>query len=225
MGDIEELERALNYPWEKWINFLHPSQRQFVEADYSGPARVTGSAGTGKTVVAHHRAVFLARKNRDARILLTTFSETLANALRANLRRLISNEPRLGERLEVHALNTIGLRLYDLKKGPSKLVDRDTLREILDDAASRVEGHKFSLNFLLGEWDQLVDAWQLKTWEEYRDIARLGRKTRLPEKARRMLWAILELVTGDLKKRHLVTYSEVFSELAAAFASGTNPPF
>lgn len=225
MSDIEELERALNYPWEKWINFLHPSQRQLVEADYNGPARISGSAGTGKTVVALHRAVFLTRKNREARILLTTFSETLANALRANLRRLISNEPRLGERLEVHALNTIGLRVCELKRGPSKLLDRDTLREIVNDAAARPEGHKFSLTFLLGEWDQIVDAWQLKSWEEYRDISRLGRKTRLPEKARRTLWTIFELVIGELKKRQLVTYSQVFNELAASFASGANPPF
>ena len=113
MGDVEELERALNYPWERWINFLHPSQKQLVEAQYSGPARVSGSAGIGKTVVALHRAVFLAKRNPEARVLLATFSEPLANALRSNLKRLISNEPRLGERIEVHALNSIGQRLYE----------------------------------------------------------------------------------------------------------------
>ena len=80
-GDVEELERALDYPWEKWTVFLHPAQRESVERDYGGPARVSGSAGTGKTIVALHRAVFLARANPDARVLLTTFSETLANAL------------------------------------------------------------------------------------------------------------------------------------------------
>ena len=101
MDNVEELERALEYPWEKWIVFLHPAQRQLVEKDYNGPARVSGSAGTGKTIVALHRAVFLARNNPDARVLLTTFSETLANALRTKLLRLISSEPRLGERLEV----------------------------------------------------------------------------------------------------------------------------
>ena len=61
MSNVEELERALDYPWEKWTVFLHPAQRQLVERDYSGPARVSGSAGTGKTIVALHRAVFLAR--------------------------------------------------------------------------------------------------------------------------------------------------------------------
>ncbi len=66
MSDVEELERALEYPWDKWTIFLHPAQRQWVERDYSGPARVSGSAGTGKTIVALHRAVLLARKNPDA---------------------------------------------------------------------------------------------------------------------------------------------------------------
>ena len=94
MSNIDELERALDYPWEKWSIFLHPAQREIVEADYDGPARVSGSAGTGKTIVALHRAVYLARKNPDGRILLATFSDTLANALNIQLKRLITNEPR-----------------------------------------------------------------------------------------------------------------------------------
>src|SRR6202007_1147070 len=77
MANIEELERALNYPWDKWTIFLHPAQRTLVERDYSGPARVAGSAGTGKTIVALHRAVFLVRTNAGARVLLTTFSAAL----------------------------------------------------------------------------------------------------------------------------------------------------
>ncbi len=81
MSNVEELERALEYPWEKWTVFLHPDQRQIVEKEYNGPARVSGSAGTGKTIVALHRAVFLARNHPDARVLLTTFSNPLANAL------------------------------------------------------------------------------------------------------------------------------------------------
>ncbi len=101
MTDKDELERALDFPWEKWTVFLHPAQRRIVEREFSGPTRVAGSAGTGKTIVALHRAVHLARRHPDARVLLTTFSETLANALRVKLRRLIGNEPRLAERLDV----------------------------------------------------------------------------------------------------------------------------
>lgn len=87
MNNIDELASALDYPWDKWTIFLHPSQRELVERDYNGPAKVSGSAGTGKTIVALHRAYFLARTNPEARILLTTFSEILAHALNTKLRR------------------------------------------------------------------------------------------------------------------------------------------
>src|SRR6267378_712101 len=92
LTNIEELERALDYPWDKWAVFLHPSQRRLVERDYNGPARISGSAGTGKTIVALHRAVALARRHKQARVLLTTFSKALANALRIRLRTLTGNE-------------------------------------------------------------------------------------------------------------------------------------
>ncbi len=91
MSNTEELARALDYPWDRWTVFLHPDQRQTVERDYAGPARIAGSAGTGKTIVALHRAVYLARTNPDARVLLTTYSDTLANALRGKLKRLLAN--------------------------------------------------------------------------------------------------------------------------------------
>ncbi|HTN00569.1 MAG TPA: UvrD-helicase domain-containing protein, partial [Planctomycetaceae bacterium] len=86
MGNVEELRQALEFPWEKWTVFLHPEQRQLVARDYSGPARVSGSAGTGKTIVALHRAAHLARTNPEARVLLTTFSEALAHALQSKLK-------------------------------------------------------------------------------------------------------------------------------------------
>jgi mRNA-degrading endonuclease RelE of RelBE toxin-antitoxin system len=108
MINVEELAAALDYPWDKWTIFLHPAQRELVERDLNGPARVAGSAGTGKTIVALHRAVHLARHNRESRILLTTFSDTLSNALRSKLRRLLHHEPRLGENIEVYSINAIG---------------------------------------------------------------------------------------------------------------------
>jgi len=93
LTDVEERERALEYPWEKWTVFLHPAQRQFVERDYNGPARISGSAGTGKTIIVGlHRAVLPARRHPSARILLTTFSSTLANALRVKLDRLAGSD-------------------------------------------------------------------------------------------------------------------------------------
>jgi len=225
VSDVEELARALEYPWEKWTIFLHPAQRESVERDYGGPARISGSAGTGKTIVALHRAVFLARTNPDARVLLTTFSETLANALRTKLYRLISNEPRIGERLEVHALNAIARRLYELNIGRPEIASRDVFHQLLTEAAGEVEGQKFSLHFLMTEWEDVVDAWQLKTWEAYRDVARLGRKTRLPEKQRENLWAVFDRVRAGLEARGPVTQSDLFSRLASHFATVERPPF
>lgn len=223
MTNVEDLERALEYPWEKWTIFLHPAQRQVVERNYSGPARVSGSAGTGKTIVALHRAVFLARANPDARVLLTTFSETLANALRSKLRRLISNEPRVGERLEVHAMNAIGQRLYESNMGRPKVASREVVREIFD--ASSKGDHKFSRQFLMTEWEHVVDAWQLDSWEAYRDVRRLGRKTRLPEAQRALLWSIFEQVQNELQKRDLVTIAGLFSRLALKLEKSKHPPF
>lgn len=225
MTNVEELERALDYPWEKWAIFLHPDQRQWVERDYNGPARVSGSAGTGKTIVALHRAAHLARSQPDARVLLTTYSDTLAHALRTKLTRLLGNEPRLAERIDVYSLDAIGLRLYKAHVGPAKIATPATIRELLREAASTVDGHKFGLHFLLTEWAQVVDAWQLADWAAYRDVARLGRKTRLPESQRAVLWSIFERVRAELHARQLITHAELFTALAAAIAGSTNIVF
>jgi hypothetical protein len=225
MTNVEELQRALEFPWEKWAVFLHPEQRQWVERDYTGPARVSGSAGTGKTIVALHRAVHLARTHPEARVLLTTFSDTLANALHTKLKRLVGSEPRLAERIDVHSLNALGLRLYKSHCGPVNLASREAVRELLGEASKAVGGHKFSLHFLLTEWQQVVDAWQLETWESYRDVARLGRKTRLPEAQRAVLWSIFERVRGGLKDQKLTTHAGLFTALASALAKAKHPPF
>lgn len=225
MTNVEELQRALDFPWEKWTVFLHPEQRQWVERDYTGPARISGSAGTGKTIVALHRAVHLARANPEARVLLTTFSDTLANALHTKLKRLVGSEPRLAERIDVHSLNAIGLRLYKSHRGPVSLASREAVRELIGEASKAVAGHKFSLHFLLTEWEQVVDAWQLETWESYRDVARLGRKTRLPEAQRVVLWSIFERMRAGLKERKLTTHAGLFTALASALGKSKHPPF
>ena len=136
MDSVEELRRALDYPWEKWTVFLHPAQKVIVEKDFGGPARVSGSAGTGKTIVALHRAVFLARSNPDCRVLLTTFSNTLAKALQTKLRRLISNEPRLGERIEVLSMSAMGQRLYKANIGRPQIADQATIRALMTHVSS-----------------------------------------------------------------------------------------
>ena len=226
MTNLEELERALDYPWDKWAVFLHPAQRQIVEKDYAGPFRVAGAAGTGKTIVAVHRAVFLARTNPDARILLTTLSDTLADVLRMKLRRLIYNEPRFAERLEVEAVNTVGERLFRAQFAAPKIATRELVRDLLARAVGEADTpQQFSTRFLLSEWENVVDAWQLDHWETYRDLKRLGRKTRLPVEQRSTLWSIFERVKAALRDRGLLTRAGMFNSLAATLKDRRNPTY
>lgn len=225
MKDVDELERALNFPWEKWTVFLHPAQRQLVERDYTGPARVSGSAGTGKTIVALHRAVYLTRQHEDSRVLLATFSETLASALATKLQNLISNQPRLAERLEILSMAALGKRLYAAYGAKPKLVTPAQMGAILRDAAKADSTLKFGQRFLMGEWNDVVDAWQLKTWDAYKDVKRLGRKTRLSEAQRTALWAVFERAHAALKQSGLITHAEMFTQLAERMGTLKHPPF
>lgn len=236
MSGAEELEQALSAPWEKWSIFLHPAQQQWVQRDFSGPARVSGSAGTGKTIVALHRAVTLARLHPDARVWLTTFSEPLANALRNKMNCLISHQPRLAERLEVVDMHSMGLRLMDRLRDRSQPKPRLAAQQDVRDAVTTaLAGHRaaqpdallarFTLNFVMGEWTEVVDAWQLQRWEDYRDVKRLGRKTRLSEPQRQALWTVFEAVQAQLAAQGLMTPARLFTELATKIVQMKNAPF
>jgi mRNA-degrading endonuclease RelE of RelBE toxin-antitoxin system len=225
VANVEELQRALEFPWDKWTIFLHPAQREVVERDYNGPAKVAGSAGTGKTIVALHRAVHLARRHDSARVLLTTFSEPLAHALRIRLRRLISNEPRLGERIDVHAIDEMAIRLYERQFGRPELATRVAIADFVQKAAVGGAEHSFSPAFLLSEWSDVVDAWQIDTWEAYRDVRRLGRKTRLRESQREKLWAIFSAVREQLAAAGLQTRAQLYARLAVQMADRRHPPY
>lgn len=144
MENAEELERAFDYPWEKWTVFLHPAQRSIVERHYSGPARVAGSAGTGKTVVALHRAGHLARTHPEARVLLTTFSDALANALRVKLGRLAGSTSGVYGRVAVSAIDRVAMQLYEAALGPVALVDEQTIRSLLREASGAAKASRFS---------------------------------------------------------------------------------
>ena len=169
--------------------------------------------------------MFLARANPDSRVLLTTISDALAQVLRTRLKRLIRSRPRLAERVEVDSINTVGERLYGARFGPPRIASRRTVRVLLEEAAGESETSEFSVRFLLSEWENTVDAWQLETWEDYRDVRRLGRKTRLPLKQRSTLWSIFERVKAKLRNQGLVTRADMFSLLARKLKTRRNPPF
>ncbi|MBC8065472.1 MAG: UvrD-helicase domain-containing protein [Chlorobia bacterium] len=223
--DIEELQRALDYPWERWTIFLHPSQRAIVEKEFNGPARVAGSAGTGKTVVALHRAVSLARTNPESRVLLTTFSEILANSLRKKLFMLLRNEPKIAERLEVASLDKVGESLYRGQFGAPSIATPEQIKGLLEASKNGFPEINHSLGFLTSEWNDVVDAWQLKSWNEYRDVKRLGRKIRLSEQQRANLWQVFEKVLDSLESQTKITRAGIFAKLAAAIPERTNPPY
>lgn len=213
LENADELRRALNYPWDKWTVFLHPSQRQAVERDYNGPVRISGTAGTGKTIVALHRAVHLARRHPSAKVLLTTFSTSLAGALKVKLDRLTDNEPRIAERITVQPVSAVGRDLYGAAFGAPEIASASLLRSLLEQAAMDVPGQRLSARFLWGEWSEVVDAWQLRSWEDYRDVARLGRKTRIGGKQREALWAVFATVRAGLAARHMVTWADVLGRV------------
>ena len=226
----EEQKAVKTTAFDLQMNPAHPGMQlhkidRAKDKNFNGPARVAGSAGTGKTVVALHRAVHLVRTHRDARVLLATFSETLAEVLRIRMTRLISDEPRLADRLEVHSMSHIARRLYEANLGTPVLATAGEVRELLDQAASVVQGHKFSSAFLWTEWCRVVDAWQLETWEDYRDVARLGRKTRLAETQRALLWSIFSKVREELSNREHITEPGMFRHLERHLATAGHTPF
>jgi len=224
LADQEALEQAFAYPWEKWITFLHPSQRQVVERSYSGPVRISGSAGTGKSIVALHRAVWLAREDEQARVLLTTFSDALANALHDRMARLIVSTPHLADRIEVASLPSIAERLSKRFGGPAAIADDQLISTWLD-AIMADNPTPFRKSFYLSEWRDIVDGWQIADWESYRSVKRLGRKTRLSEGQREQAWTVLSALRQKLDDTGHTTHAARYRALATHFSDTPNRPF
>jgi len=199
--DVEELKAALNEPWEKWTVFLHPAQREFVERDFNGPARVIGSAGTGKTIVALHRAVRLAAEP-GACVLLTTFNRRLAELLRAKLPLIARQEER--SRIVVDDLGSVIQRRHAERFGSIEIVDETTLRHFLTDAAASME-LSVDPDFLFDEWSLIVDAWNVMDADAYRELPRLGRKQRMAANRRDALWEVFSQVRERLQRETLTT--------------------
>lgn len=225
MSDVEALERALDSPWEKWTVFLHPDQQELVEKDFNGPARVSGSAGTGKTIVALHRAAHLARQNTESRVLLTTFTDALANALKEKLKHLIGKTPRLAERLEIYSMDAVAQRLHRFNAQKKTQLKKDELFKLVSNFTEQADGLKYSKLFVFEEWLQVVDAWQITSWEKYRDVRRLGRKTKLTESQRQALWAIFEKVNAELKNLNAVSMAGIYLDLTNSFSEKKSSPY
>lgn len=224
--DQDELEQALAYPWEKWGVFLHPSQRNLVERSYNGPARVAGSAGTGKTIVAMHRAVRLARENAESRVLLASFSEPLADAMAKKLLVLAPETGGIVPRITTASFRGIAEQLFQLEHGVKpRIASHAFLRERLAKAANATELKGFSERFLLSEWNNVIDAWGITEFEEYANVQRMGRKNRLGPNQRERLWPVFDAVRVALATERYTTWAQVFTELAKSFQPRVRKPF
>ena len=212
----EQLEAVLSGQWEKWQIFLHPNQQEMVDAHYSGPIRISGSAGTGKTIVALHRVNHLLRISDDTRVLLTTLSPALAGFLHARLRKLLADRPRLGERVEVTGIDEYAQRLYKLHVGQFQLTTRETVAQWITEACQAAGDAKLRPLFLLNEWEDVIDAQQLTTLEQYQAAERLGRKIRLHAERRQAFWAIFAQVWAKLQAAGTMTSAGLYHRLVTA---------
>jgi superfamily I DNA/RNA helicase len=211
----QELRQALDFPWDQWIVFLHPTQRSVVERSFNGPARVTGSAGTGKSVVALHRAAWLARQNPKAKILLTTFSKTLATRLAQNADILLGKSPERAQ-IEVEHLHKIARDLWVKKKGRLFLAaTAKRLAVLIEAAQATVDGAKsFSASFLRNEFEAVVDPSGITTWEQYKSASRANRGTPLGARQKATIWRVFEALFQLLAKEHLTTWNSLCFQAA-----------
>lgn len=225
LDDVEELKRALEYPWDQWAIFLHPSQRQVVEQTFNGPARVSGSAGTGKTVVALHRAARILNTNKSAKVLLTTFSSPLSNALKHKLKMLTSASTQSGE-ATVLPFQGVASELFTLAFAhPPRAASRAQIEMTLSSAMKALDCTEFSSRFVMSEWLNVIDAWQVKTLDAYTNVPRLGRKNRLGSKQRERLWPIFEKTRELLSAQGLETWPSIFGKVTSHFVERDHKPF
>ena len=221
----KELEAALEFPWDKWSVFLHPDQRKLVTKTYNGPARVSGSAGTGKTIVALHRAAHLARENDDALVLITTFSPKLAKTLETKLNILVYHEPLLKERIAVRDLETLAQRLYEARIGRCQVIGTEEINVLIQTAHQSAcpEIQKFSPQFLKDEWHHIIDAHQIKSLDNYLDVNRLGRRSRLSATQRETLWPFFAGIQEGITAANQVTREEAYTKLAENLKASDRP--
>lgn len=188
----EELKAMMNAPLEKWRVFLHPSQRRLVSKNFSGPARVLGGAGTGKTVVAMHRAKYLAQQCKDnERILFTTFTANLAQDIKENLRKICSSDEM--RKIEVIHLDAWISRYLQQHDYAYTIQYGDDLNELWEMATrSTGDDMDYPEGFFEDEWSTIVQAQGISTIQAYVQASRSGRGVRLDRKKRIEVWKVFE---------------------------------
>ncbi|MDR2302714.1 MAG: UvrD-helicase domain-containing protein [Deltaproteobacteria bacterium] len=223
IGGNAELLRIIDAPLEKWRVFLHSAQRKLVSKTFDGPFRVLGGAGTGKTVVAMHRAKWLASQCLGhEKILFTTFTRNLANDIKHNLSKICSPEEM--KRIEVCNFDLwvnkyMNHRQYDLR-----VVYGHDLTELWDKAISLAsETNEFDRTFYEQEWNKVVTVQRAFTKKRYLAASRLGRGTPVDRKKRILIWKVFKEFINQMwvtKKRDInmaICECSVISEKVSKF--------
>ncbi|MFF0451092.1 UvrD-helicase domain-containing protein [Streptomyces sp. NPDC004609] len=206
----------------RWKVFLHPTQARLVERRYSGPARVGGGPGTGKTIVALHRVRHLVRQlppGRDKPVLLTTYNKNLAADLRSRLLEL-GGEGLLA-RVEVSHVDQLALRIVreaEPGSGKQAMDDSQAVREwraLLDELGE--DG--WDPEFLHDEWTQVILGQAVTTRTDYFRARRAGRGRNITRGERAEIWQLAERFTQRLDRLGRQTWDQV-AERAARLEIG-----
>ena len=199
----EELRRIMAEPLEKWRVFLHPTQRKIVNKSYSGSARVLGGAGTGKTVVAMHRAKHLAAELKDKeRILFTTYTANLASDIKDNLRKICTlDEIRRIDVINLDAWVSQFLREHGY---PAEIVYEEKADNLWEEAVMGTDlSGEFSVSFYEEEYNRVVVAQEAFSLGKYVKASRTGRGTRLDRKKRMQIWKVFEAYQNLMKENQV----------------------
>lgn len=217
-----ELAEMLNAPLEKWRIFLHPSQARLVSRDFSGPARVLGGAGTGKTVVAMHRACYLASEKfteTTDRILFTTFTRNLAQNIEANLQNLC---PDLLKRIEVVNLHRWAVNFMRSQGLAFDIATREEVDGCWRNAFSAVGSDPWGESFFRQEWTDVVQTYGVSSKADYLRVSRRGRGVRLTRKERVRVWELFEEFQRNLKELGKVEWLAVIRQTRQYLARKAN---
>jgi superfamily I DNA/RNA helicase len=221
--DEDDLAEMLARPLAQWRTYLHPSQRAIAyRPSFNGPVRVTGGAGTGKTVVAMHRTKALADRlaasgsgaGPNAKpILFTTFTRNLAQAIERDLRLLGGSE--LLDQVEVLNVDRLATRVVSEAEGSKvHIIEGDPLKELWDTKILELGLDHISPTFAIGEWEAVVLAQGLDSRDDYFHAPRAGRGIRLDRKARAQVWKVIEAATREMESTSQQTYLQVAAKAA-----------
>ena len=216
--DDEALIAIMNAPLAQWRVFLHPSQQKLATGKRSGPVRVLGGAGTGKTVVAMHRAKWLAENATTSgkKVLFTTFTRNLAIDIEDNLKTLCSAETLF--RIEVKNLDAWVHSFMRSRKLEHRIVysrSEDGAQQAWQLALSVKDGSlDLTEKFYEEELEQVVLAQGVRSRDDYRVARRTGRGVVLSRSKRDVIWPVFEEYRAQLAVRKLKEVDDAYAEVA-----------